>query len=1020
MLLLSVCMLFFMGQAWAVALGKIEVTSHLGEVFFAEAPLQLDAGEKLSDLSVELATASDYQILEVFRDAALNQLSVEIVDDERGTRAVIASAEAMDTPYFNLVLKLRHGHATNFKKFPVFLDLPDQVRPVVEAIAPVAESMPAVQEKEPVSVVAPMDDAVSAAESASDQLDTAEVASSGFKPYEGWARTNRYGPMVRGDTLSTVAQRLPVDGRFTRSQIMVGLFNKNKDKFKEGNINLINAGTYLDVPTSDEVAAVQESDARRIFKEHEQRWKDLKDQPVYAAEAEAQENRYRTRVHVGQTASGVAAAPVQGDQASADKSSQENKVPQSQAAADVPAAGAAAQLRALEEENLRLKQALQESEAKAAGSKPATADAASAEEQVKRLELTVARLQRQLNQVNQQMQEVQSQDLNALTLALGGIIILLLAFAGYLLFLLRRDRPHPAVRSSSDAEIAPGAAAMLASGFDAGTGESAPDDGDSEDVDHEALMASLDSELQEDAAAGMQADDALPGNKRAVPQAGIDYLAEADVYLRYGMEDEALQQMHMAIEQRPDHLEAHSKLVELLQSRKDQEAVDAAIYAARSMLSAGDLKTFEDSLIRPQGDEIEALNADEPVAVAAEDAISDQMDDIDLDMSDGAETDDIGELVNLEDTPQDMAFESGIETDVSADLDTDHLADLSGETELDAVGDEPTVDSDVVEESSDVKKESDDGLDFVAFTQDAEPAEEKPEEVAPVAEEADGLDFSLDDMDLDAAQAEVPDSTALDNAQAYGDEGLSFESSEENIGVDGEEASEAADTDTDSETEVDFASVAKVVTPLRDPDADTVEETVLEAESGDDGLDLDDILGELSSGDAEDAPDGDLSDSDEQNESVPDADIDAASADDLGLDDILGELGSDDASPDADARKDASDIADMPEMDISGELDDLLAEWGDDSVDVALDAGPESLDVDRARSLLAEGSLDEAEAALQSALEGDRRGDALIGLAELAAKRGDESRKAELLAEAEDLVDANNQDWFDSVKNLPS
>ena len=260
----------------------------------------------------------------------------------------------------------------------------------------------------------------------------------------------------------------------------------------------------------------------------------------------------------------------------------------------------------------------------------------------------------------------------------------------------------------------------------------------------------------------------------------------------------------------------------------------------------------------------------------------------------------------------------------------------------------------------------------------------------------------------------------MDNAQAYGDEGLSFESSEENIGVDGEEASEAADTDTDSETEVDFASVAKVVTPLRDPDADTVEETVLEAESGDDGLDLDDILGELSSGDAEDAPDGDLSDSDEQNESVPDADIDAASADDLGLDDILGELGSDDASPDADARKDASDIADMPEMDISGELDDLLAEWGDDSVDVALDAGPESLDVDRARSLLAEGSLDEAEAALQSALEGDRRGDALIGLAELAAKRGDESRKAELLAEAEDLVDANNQDWFDSVKNLPS
>jgi len=56
------------GLAQAVALGKIDVTSHLGEAFYAEVPLHLEKNEKLSGLSVEIATPSDYRILEVYRD----------------------------------------------------------------------------------------------------------------------------------------------------------------------------------------------------------------------------------------------------------------------------------------------------------------------------------------------------------------------------------------------------------------------------------------------------------------------------------------------------------------------------------------------------------------------------------------------------------------------------------------------------------------------------------------------------------------------------------------------------------------------------------------------------------------------------------------------------------------------------------------------------------------------------------------------------------------------------------------
>ena len=949
-LLLFVCLFFTMGQAWAVALGKIEVTSHLGETFFAETPVLLDADEKIFDISIELAGSSDYQILEVFRDGVLNKLSVELKNDERGSRAVISSSEAVDIPYFNLVLKMKHGHATNFKKYPVFLDLPEQVRPVSsqtpvveQAIAP-APDMQADEAKPSVSAInTHPDDAEVAIEPVA-----ADSSSSAFKPYAGWARAGRYGPMVRGDTISTVALRLSVGQRYTQSQVMVGLFNKNKDKFRENNINLINAGTYLDVPTADEIEAIQDREARRIIKEHGDRWKALKRQPVYAAEAEAQKNRYRTRVHVGQAASGAAAAPVQGGQTTpmaADKKVQKSDAVTDEVAQDKTAQGETAQLQMLQEENLRLQQALKESEAKAADSRPATADAAIAEEQVKKLELTVARLQQQLKQMDMELQEVRSQDMNTLTYALSGIILLLIAVAGYLLFLLRRDRPHPAMDKSSAQPAAE---------------ESSPEDGDGEDLGHTALIESLDSDIEN--------TDAIQSLK---PQDGVDYVAEAEVYLRYGMEDEALQQLRMGLEQKPNHLQAHSKLVEILHGRGDQVAVAAAVEAARSVLAADDLKAFEDLLPSTESD---ALEPDGAGAEAGDESNVDLFDD--LDMSGFEEPLQDAELNEEQhEASGDGADDSGIELEV----------DL-GEPQESPTESEILETTDIEEPVLNLSEEP-----------QGEAVLDEDEPVAQTASKDDGLDFTLDDIELgDADSAEVPGEVVAESEQAI-DDGIAFESSGESIDENEEDVSDEAidvsvednnDLDLDSilgelekdaGSSVDFVAASDEVLPL---EAELIEEevpeTVIETASADEELDLDKILGEF-----------------DHMAVQGDADVDA---------------NGDDA--------DSFDIASIPDMDVSDELDGLLAEWDEGNGEISADAGPESLDVDRARSLLAEGQLDEAETALQTALDGDRRGDALIGLAEAAAKRGDDARKNELLAEAESFVDESNRDWFDLVKNL--
>ncbi len=104
--------------------------------------------------------------------------------------------------------------------------------------------------------------------------------------------------------------------------------------------------------------------------------------------------------------------------------------------------------------------------------------------------------------------------------------------------------------------------------------------------------------------------------------------------------------------------------------------------------------------------------------------------------------------------------------------------------------------------------------------------------------------------------------------------------------------------------------------------------------------------------------------------------------------------------------------------DMPADLDELLTELEIDTGETLdTEISQDSLNIDKARSLLAEGALDEAEATFNTAMEVDNKQcDSLIGLAEVAQQRGDGSKATELLAEAEALVDDNNHEWFESIK----
>jgi len=588
----AVCLTLGVSQACAVALGKIEVTSHLGEAFFAEIPMQLGKNETISSVSAGLATPAEYRLLEIYRDPVLNAIRSEVKNDSRGVRVELSSHAVIDAPFFNLILKIRYGHATQFKKYPVFLDLP-QGKPVQTGMPP--EVSVVNSQVNTGKGVQPEASGVAAQPAA--EAGSAKPVS---KLYSGWARTGRYGPMVYGDTIRTVALRLRADARYTLPQVMMALFNKNRKKFSRGNVNLINAGTWLNVPTASEVEEMTPSEASKLLAKQTRAWNALKKQPRYTAIAEAQKNRYKARVSVGNMAIGTASASAPGLVTSGRTGTKMEGGQSSKAepsvttgTAETTVANSAQQEKsdALRQGNTALQEKLKVADDKieVLSDKLSSADVVAANARIRKLELSLARLQANLDRSRQEAKSRGATPIQWLTYLLGGLVALLLGVVG---MLLTRERPHPAVASASAnvATVAPPSGREVeekevsaatesdqaATRMDAREPGSAP-------ADHAPNL--MKSDTAEGGAFQEEFEDTLDPN--------VDYMAEADIYLRYGMEDEAIDQIKMAIKQYPDHAGAYIALIRALQSKGDQGAMDAAIEAGRGALNGEELQAFE-------------------------------------------------------------------------------------------------------------------------------------------------------------------------------------------------------------------------------------------------------------------------------------------------------------------------------------------------------------------------------------------------------------------------------------------
>ena len=257
---------------WAVVhaagLGKLTVSSALGQPFKAEIDLVAVKKEEIPSLTARFASRDAFRKADVDYAPFLSTFTVSIETRSDGQPYIrIVSPQPVVEPFLSMLIELNWASGRLLREYTVLLDLPetDIPQPVAPGIqtAPVIQSVPAIQiapteppvgEAEPVMVEkpdAPIKDFIS---------DKKPAVQAAQEPVPVGRTGTTYGPIKSGDTLSRIARQVAPD-EVNLNQMLVALHRANRDAFFGNNINRLKAGPILRVPDSSEIAKISPAEA---------------------------------------------------------------------------------------------------------------------------------------------------------------------------------------------------------------------------------------------------------------------------------------------------------------------------------------------------------------------------------------------------------------------------------------------------------------------------------------------------------------------------------------------------------------------------------------------------------------------------------------------------------------------------------------------------------------------------------------------------------------------------------------
>ena len=256
----------------ALGLGEIEVRSALNEPFDAVVTLTSASDEQLETLKVSIASKEAFSWAGIARTAILRDFEFIVERTQTGKPVIrISTDDRVREPFIDFMLEAAWPSGRLLKQYTILVD-PPYAMPA-EPPAPVAAVTPAPR---PQAAAAP------SPAPRRQPVTTPATVPARAATTPGPAPTS-YGPVKRNDTLWQIASRVRPGSDISMEQMMLALLRANPGAFANNNINNLQRGAVLDVPSREEILSLSAAEARAEARRQHAEWRDRRSQPAEPA-----------------------------------------------------------------------------------------------------------------------------------------------------------------------------------------------------------------------------------------------------------------------------------------------------------------------------------------------------------------------------------------------------------------------------------------------------------------------------------------------------------------------------------------------------------------------------------------------------------------------------------------------------------------------------------------------------------------------------------------------------------------
>ncbi|MGZ0018585.1 FimV/HubP family polar landmark protein [Nitrosomonas sp. wSCUT-2] len=256
-----VIILMLPAAIYAAGLGKLTLNSALGQPLNAEIDIVSTSSDEVPTLKASIATREAFAQAGISYESVLSTVKVSVESRVNGNPYVkLTSPQAVNDPFLMVLIELSWSSGKILREYTVLLD---PVESTTQNFAAASTS----QSPQIATSRLESDDIQESGSNLKSNTRTRARDSGGTK--QG-ART--YGPVSRGDTLSSIARRVLPPG-VNLNQMLVALHRANRDAFIANNMNLLKAGAILNIPDEAEIASIDTTTASAEVKMQTNDWR---------------------------------------------------------------------------------------------------------------------------------------------------------------------------------------------------------------------------------------------------------------------------------------------------------------------------------------------------------------------------------------------------------------------------------------------------------------------------------------------------------------------------------------------------------------------------------------------------------------------------------------------------------------------------------------------------------------------------------------------------------------------------